>query len=69
MGLGVSAEKKAENKPLEEVSRAKVELGDEHFVPYKYRLTEYWAHLMERAKLLLRLTRGAIGCVPELPLL
>lgn len=69
LGLGDSAEKKAGNEPQEEASRAELALLDDHFVPYKYRLAEYWAHLMEKAKLLLCVTRGAIVCVPALPLL
>ncbi|XP_077645809.1 TOG array regulator of axonemal microtubules protein 2-like [Lonchura striata] len=45
LALGVSAEKQAESKPLEQVSRAKVELLDDRFVPCKYRLTEKLADL------------------------
>lgn len=67
--LGVSAEKKAGNKPLEHVSRAEVERLDDHIIPLKSWLTEFWGHLMGSAKLLLHLTCGASVSVPTLTLL
>lgn len=69
LGLGVSAGKKAGNKPLEQRSREKVECLDDQFVPYRYGLLEYWGHLLGSAKFLLLLTRGAAVCVPAPPLL
>ena len=69
LGLGVSAGRKAGNKSLEQQSREKLERLHEQCVPYRYGLLEYWRHLMGIANLLLLLTRGAIVCVPALPLL